>query len=254
MANQFVKTDYDKFTSTSTTQMTESYEMKTAKKCKIESDHGELYSKFYKVDYEEVVMYLNFKYVKGSSSTKLLMELEYGGKTEYGLKDGCLIVNINDSENIELFPKENYTRQDEAESLKSIAIKNMQGALQQITGNNAQEAQGTSVKSPYYRPFIHESVYYEISKDLLKKICDSKSLDFKIVGKNRSCENNANNFSVYAQQFYNGVYDSQSYSEILSADSIKDDSSSGGCIVTLLMMLTTLSSLFVGLTLLFGFF
>lgn len=96
-----------------------------------------------------------------------------------GLNNGTLILNINNSKNIELEAEENYT--------DSSSI------------NNAT---------------VHfESVYFEISKDILAEICEAKSLEMKIIGSNRDKVLKGEKFLNYCRKFYNQFYDNKKYPE-----------------------------------------
>ena len=97
-----------------------------------------------------------------------------------GISNGVLILNINNSKNIELEAGENYT--DSASM-----------------GNTT----------------LHcESAYYELSKDILEEICEAKSLAMKIVGSNSSkVLENTEKFLNYCRKFYNQFYDNTKYPE-----------------------------------------
>ena len=61
-----------------------------------------------------------------------------------------------------------------------------------------------------------ESHFYEIDKDLLKRICDSKSFSMKIYGGQESDEiENVNAVVVYSKLFYNAVYDKTAYTDVV---------------------------------------
>ncbi len=148
------------------------------------------------------------------------------------LSSGQLIVNINDVENIELEPHESYSRVIENSYI------------------------------PKYNGKCEESVYYEIDKYILKRICDAKSVDFQIQGNGGAdvYEVNANNFIKYAQVFYNEFYDEDAYKEVFNENldflhpvvedddeeegdgDSKDAGAGNGCMVTLLMVCGALSS------------
>lgn len=62
-----------------------------------------------------------------------------------------------------------------------------------------------------------ESCYYDMNKDLLKRICDSKSFAMKLYGGNGSGEvKNVNAVVVYSKLFYNAVYDNTAYTEVVA--------------------------------------
>ena len=111
-----------------------------------------------------------------------------------------------------------------------------------------------------------ESDWYQLDQELLKKICDAKTLDFKIAGATTYDIAKGNRFIEYAQKFYNGFYDEDAYKEVVAEPTPKPTTtesapsqsstpaSSSGCMVTLLMVFSALSSLAVCLSLLVGVF
>lgn len=97
------------------------------------------------------------------------------------LKEGNLILNINDVENIVLKP---YHVQME----------------------------------PKHNIDYAENALYIIDQDLLRKICNAETLDMKISGREISDSFSATNFIKYAQFFYNGFYDENAYKEVLGEE------------------------------------
>lgn len=62
-----------------------------------------------------------------------------------------------------------------------------------------------------------ESCYFEIGKDLLKRICDSKSFNMQLYGDNGKGEvENVNAVVVYSKLFYNAVYDNTAYTDVVA--------------------------------------
>jgi hypothetical protein len=62
-----------------------------------------------------------------------------------------------------------------------------------------------------------ESCYFEIDKDLLKRICDSKSFGMQIyTNGGRMGVDNVNAIVVYSKLFYNAVYDSTAYTDVVA--------------------------------------
>ena len=102
----------------------------------------------------------------------------------------------------------------------------------------------------------------------MKKICDAKTLDFKIAGATTYDIAKGNRFIEYAQKFYNGFYDEDAYKEVVAEPTPKPkpaatesapsqsstSASSNGCMVTILMAFSALSSLAVCVSLLIGLF
>lgn len=67
------------------------------------------------------------------------------------------------------------------------------------------------------KTYYEESCYFEIDKDLLKRICDSKSFCMKIYGGNLQGEvGNVNAVVVYSKLFYNAVYDNTAYTDVVA--------------------------------------
>ena len=162
----------------------------------------------------------------------LVLDLNYDGLEWFFLSHGNLTININDVENIVLEPHESYT--------------------DTYTG--------------YEDCHCVESDWYQLDQELLKKICDAKTLDFKIAGATTYDIAKGNRFIEYAQKFYNGFYDEDAYKEVVAEPTPKPtatesapspsstSTSSNGCMVTLLMAFSALSSLAVCVSLLIGLF
>ena len=164
----------------------------------------------------------------------LVLDLNYDGLEWFFLSHGNLTININDVENIVLEPHESYT--------------------DTYTG--------------YEGCHCVESDWYQLDQELLKKICDAKTLDFKIAGATTYDIAKGNRFIEYAQKFYNGFYDEDAYKEVVAEPTPKPkpaatesapsqsstSASSNGCMVTILMAFSALSSLAVCVSLLIGLF
>ena len=164
----------------------------------------------------------------------LVLDLNYDGLEWFFLSHSNLTININDVENIVLEPHESYT--------------------DTYTG--------------YEDCHCVESDWYQLDQELLKKICDAKTLDFKIAGATTYDIAKGNRFIEYAQKFYNGFYDEDAYKEVVAEPTPKPkpaatesapsqsstSASSNGCMVTILMAFSALSSLAVCVSLLIGLF
>lgn len=157
----------------------------------------------------------------------LVLDLNYDGLDWFFLRNGNLTININDVENIVLEPNESYT--------------------DTYTG--------------YSDCHCVESDFYQLDQELLKKICDAKTLDFKISGATTYDIANGNSFIEYAQKFYNGFYDEEAYKEAVAEPELESkpstphtatSTSSSGCMVTLLMAISALSSLVICVCFIFG--
>lgn len=208
-------------------------------------------NRFLKVDYDKfsnkTVTSMKDEYRVGANALKframlrhvsmpdidsLVLDLNYDGLEWFFLSHGNLTININDVENIVLEPHESYT--------------------DTYTG--------------YEDCHCVESDWYQLDQDLLKKICDAKTLDFKIAGATTYDIAKGNRFIEYAQKFYNGFYDEDAYKEVVAEPTPKPtatesapspsstSTSSSGCMVTLLMAFSVLSSLAVCVSLLIRLF
>ena len=169
---------------------------------------------------------VNFRHVSTPNIDALLLDLFYRGKDWFFVSNGRLIININNVENLVLEPNESYSETNE---------------------------------TPFYGLTCDESNWYEINQDILKKICDAKTIDFKIIGENKSVEASFNDFIIYAQRFYNGLYDENAYLDALNETEevtveTKDNesNSNNGCMVTLIMMVSAFSSIAASIALMFG--
>lgn len=83
---------------------------------------------------------------------------------------------------------------------------------------------------------VTEVVYYDLSKEILKKICDSVDLSIRVSGDKSYIdinENDTKNFKIMCQQFYNNFYDESLYIESLTKviRPIEKNKSSGGCFI-----------------------
>ncbi|KWW27616.1 MAG: hypothetical protein AUK64_2108 [bacterium P201] len=110
-----------------------------------------------------------------------------------------------------------------------------------------------------------ESCYYEISKDLLKRICDSKSFGMKLYGGNGHAEiSNVNAIVVYSKLFFNAVYDKTAYMDVVAnaldqftrtnADisnfskiALDGSGANGGCMGMLLLIISMASAAIGGI-------
>lgn len=123
---------------------------------------------------------INIRHLSMPQDDSLLLDIEYSGGDWVFLRWGYLIININNVENIKLKANESWHDHDV------------------IDGGCKCE----------------ESCYYVIDQETLKKICDADTIDVKIQGEDTDYECNANEFILYAQYFYNSVYDSEAYKDI----------------------------------------
>ena len=176
----------------------------------------------YDVRADVITVKARLRHVSMPNLDSLVLDLNYVGDSWFFLRYGDLTININDVENIVLEAHESYT----------------------------------DTYSTYDSCRCVESDWYELNQELLKKICDAKSIDFKIAGSTTYDIANGNRFIKYAQKFYNGFYDEEAYKEVLeepkkttpsetssSSTTTSENNSRSGCMVTLLMAIGALSSL-----------
>lgn len=156
---------------------------------------------------------IGLRHVSMPNTDDSVVDIEYSGEDWFFLRSGELFININNVENIVLKPHESYS-----DCGHGICL---------------------------------ESDYYEIDQATLKRICEANTIDVKITGGDHSEVFHVNRFIIYAQQFYNAVYDSNAYQESLKMGYVRS-SGDNGCIVTLLMIFSTLSTLLTCIALIMG--
>lgn len=217
MANDFIKVDYDKFENKRTTTMNYPYLFWAPAGPWEQGNSLEVRNTVSQgIDH----MCAQLRHISTPDVDSLLIDIISMREGWFFLRDGMFTININNVENIRLEPHDSYAK----------------------TGSN-----------PFGMSRCKESCFYRINQDILKKICDADSLDFKVAGKNTSIEVNANEFIIYARRFYNGLYDENAYLDSLNEAEEKAKSNKG-CVVTLLMALSAITSLAACLLFLVGVF
>ncbi len=195
--NIYVNVIYDKFENKTTTTMKESSFL-----------YGGFGSSFK----------LKLRYVSMPAGDILVLDINYDGDDWFFLRQGELIININNVENMVLRPKESYT----------------------------------DTYTNYHDVHCVESDYYELTQEQLKRICDAQTIDFKISGAQEAKIFQANHFIMYAQKFYNALYDSNAY-EIKSHRGVPQGRiASKGCWITVITVII-LVAIFILLPLFFMF-
>lgn len=133
--------------------------------------------------------------VKNKDSEVLLIDYLYQGSDWFFLRNGQMIINIDDNENLTLLPHETSTE-------VGIGVKNA----------------------------VQEKGFYQITKDQLKKVCDSRILDIRISGNEAFHDINnkpnqkyvdkailpADKFLFMCRAFYSEVYNVENYTEWLN--------------------------------------
>ena len=156
---------------------------------------------------------IGLRHVSMPNMDDSVVDIEYSGEDWFFLRRGELIININNVENIVLKPHESH--------------------------------------SDCGHGICSESDYYDIDQATLKRICEANTIDVKITGRDHFEVFHVNKFIIYAQQFYNAVYDSNAYQESLKMGYV-GTFGDNGCIVTLLMIFSTLSTLLTCIALIMG--
>ncbi len=180
---------------------------------------------------------VSLKKAEDATSYTMGLNFSYLGDSWFSLEPE-LIININGVENIVLNGDHGRIAKVEKEQLCDAEVA-LEAGLTQI---------------------YDEHGAIEITRETLKKICDAKTIDIRVIGTKQHMDLNANRLIKYAQIFYNGAFDEDAYKEvlnerfdyILTTDEVEmqekkassdKESSGGGCIVTLLMISSALSSL-----------
>lgn len=146
--------------------------------------------------------------VKDKNAEVILLILKTTNKDWLFLREGNVILRIDDKENITLTPHE-------------------------LSSDVEQDGR------------CREECSYEISKEVLTKLCKAEKIEYKISSKYKVVTNENNrsdnaNFGQYCRRFYNGVYDENAYVESLE---IKQRS---GCMIATLIGVASLAALSSG--------
>lgn len=167
-------------------------------------------------DWKGMEWKLNMRYIKTPDIETCVIDYNYLGGDWLFINDSEMTINLDSGENIKIIAHESNTE----------------------VGVGSRRA-------------IQEVGYYSISKEQLKKICDSKSVEVKLAGsKGYHVINNkpnqehaskdllpADKFLFMCRAFYSGVYDDNSYSNHLSiiAEEAKKvkiaKEAAGGCFI-----------------------
>lgn len=208
MENKFVEVNYDKFKNKT---------VSTIKSSLLIYDSDVAWDRRFR---------LEFRHVSTPETEALLLDVGTGGDDWYFLKDGNVIININDVENIQLEPHE--------------------------------------LSSNVYHGKCLEDCCYEIDQTILKKICDADNLDIQFNGKGYAYSykgigefDGLGKMSIilYAKIAYNGFYDNKAYEDIIQElenhrqkkEEEERKSNSSSCLITLLMTLGTISAFFAAI-------
>lgn len=231
MANKFVTVEYDKFENKGETKMNYPYTLWLEIAGQQQKDFSqEWVTKTFNTSGRTgfwPTISAELRHVSDPNNDVVIIDLVSSTKDWLFLSSGNIIININNVENITLEPHESYSETRE-------------GLFNEIR--------------------CEESCYYIINQEILHKICEAKSIDFRIRGRQVIKDVNANGFINYAQRFYNGVYDENTYIDSLNIteseqnNQIQSQSNSGkSCMITIITMISAISSLIACLFLIVGF-
>ncbi len=168
--NKFVTNEYDKFKEKSTTTSLNWYFFANKEK---NTDISK-FKCYWKIQLRQVVT---------KQLNNIVFDLEYASDDWFFLKDGCIIFNIDDTENIELQP---------------------------IIDNSEVRTAGQ----------VYEYISYVPTVEQFSKICSAKNLSIKVSGAKyyEIFESElAIGFVNFCRQFYNAVIDSEMYVESLNS-------------------------------------
>ena len=191
MANQFITEDYDKFSDVTKIRMNN--------KVKLSS-------------YPYICGSLTL--VRDKKGESIFLILDTRNRDWIFLRDGKMVLRINNEENVTLVPNEISTSVNE-------------GVCREVCG-------------------------YEMNKDVLFKLCQAEKIEYKISGLNGFTTNEDNaekehgDLGQYCRRFYNGVYDENAYVESLEV------TKSSGCMVAAVVFGASLAALSSGAYYLFS--
>ena len=193
MESTFLTTETDKFKNKTTTECVNPYVIKN--------------------EYDDL-MTASFKHTSTPEVDAVGISILYASSDWIFLRDGELIININNVENVVLKPKGAYT-----DTIRGNFEAYSKVAKVKLTGSDS----------------VHcwEGAWYELSQDMLKKICDAQSVDMKICGGKTYETVNANSFITYSRLFYNAFYDSEAYKETVAKKDKTMTSKNSGCMLAL---------------------
>lgn len=160
--NKYFEVDYDKFKQKYTVNQKEELELE------VSDDSQPLQNVFFKFRYV---------YIK-EELIRLLIDLKIFSLEEFHLKNGEIIILIDDSKRLRLPANENY--------------------------------------SNLYAETVHvESAFYKISEEELKALCEANMLAIRITNGEEHVDITTNEIQITARRFYNAVIDETAYTDDL---------------------------------------
>ncbi len=116
----------------------------------------------------------NFRYWSTPEGDSILLDLDYGGPDWLFLRDGDIVIRINNTKNIVLKPSGENTDVSSNEGHKIIC---------------------------------REVLYYEISSDDFKDLCDATAIEFQITGRTSFVNGKAENLQTIARVLYDSLFE-----------------------------------------------
>ena len=116
----------------------------------------------------------NFRYWSTPEGDSILLDLDYGGPDWLFLRDGDIVIRINNTKNIVLKPS---------------------GENTDVSSNEG------------HRIICREVLYYEISSDDFKDLCDATAIEFQITGRTSFVNGKADNLQTIARILYDNLFE-----------------------------------------------
>lgn len=201
MANQYVSVNHDSFKNKTTTESyTLEYKLSARRFSLKETAVFNLRNVSCPPDTDVTLIDVHFKSIESHIGTSSFTDALSTSPGEWAfLRNGELIIQINGVENIRL------SVLGEDSDVTSGGI----GSIRQSA--------------------CEELVWYQIDRDILKKICDANSCLMQLSGGAGCWTLEGDSFVTMAKAFYNGCFDESAYVADLQAAA--SNSSSGGCYV-----------------------
>ena len=152
----------------------------------------------------------NFRYWSTPEGDSILLDLDYGGPDWLFLRDGDIVIRINNTKNIVLKPSGENTDVSSNEGHKIIC---------------------------------REVLYYEISSDDFKDLCDATSIEFQITGRTNFVNGKADNLQTIARSLYDELYEAK-FNSIAEFEQLRRKKNTLWCM--LLAIPASLAGCFIG--------
>ncbi len=116
----------------------------------------------------------NFRYWSTPDGDTIMLDLDYGGPDWLFLRDGDIVIRINNAKNIVLKP----------------------------SGENADVSSNEG-----HKIICREVLYYEMSSDDFKDLCDATTIEFQITGRTSFVNGRADNLQTIARVLYDSLFE-----------------------------------------------